>query len=28
MRSSADEIKAWRERLVAARLRQPFKQAF
>ncbi|MFI9424261.1 DUF4132 domain-containing protein [Streptomyces achromogenes] len=28
IRSSADEIKAWRERLVAARLRQPFKQAF
>ncbi|MFF9581193.1 DUF4132 domain-containing protein [Streptomyces achromogenes] len=28
IRASADEIRAWRERLVAARLRQPFKQAF
>lgn len=28
IRASADEIRAWRERLVAERLRQPFKQAF
>ncbi|MFI5676359.1 DUF4132 domain-containing protein [Streptomyces cellulosae] len=28
IRASADEVRAWRERLVAERLRQPFKQAF
>ncbi|MEU9986830.1 DUF4132 domain-containing protein [Streptomyces sp. NPDC048045] len=28
VRASADDIRAWRERLVAERLRQPFKQAF
>ncbi|MGW3205668.1 DUF4132 domain-containing protein [Streptomyces sp. NPDC001135] len=28
IRASTDEIRQWRERLVAARLRQPFKQAF
>ncbi|MER6080935.1 DUF4132 domain-containing protein [Streptomyces sp. NPDC001833] len=28
IRASADDIRAWRERLVAERLRQPFKQAF
>jgi hypothetical protein len=28
IRSSTEEIRAWRERLVAERLRQPFKQAF
>jgi len=28
IRASVDDIKAWRERLVAERLRQPFKQAF
>ncbi|MEU6669640.1 DUF4132 domain-containing protein [Streptomyces sp. NPDC046727] len=28
IRAATDEIRAWRERLVAERLRQPFKQAF
>ncbi|WP_406422033.1 DUF4132 domain-containing protein [Streptomyces sp. NBC_00842] len=28
IRASTDDIRAWRERLVAERLRQPFKQAF
>ncbi|WP_225839314.1 DUF4132 domain-containing protein [Streptomyces sp. NK08204] len=28
IRASRDDIRAWRERLVAERLRQPFKQAF
>ncbi|MFD8725585.1 DUF4132 domain-containing protein [Streptomyces sp. NPDC059629] len=28
IRAQADDIRAWRERLVAERLRQPFKQAF
>ncbi|MDT0462600.1 DUF4132 domain-containing protein [Streptomyces gibsoniae] len=28
IRASADDIRSWRERLVAERLRQPFKQAF
>ncbi|MDQ1068255.1 DUF4132 domain-containing protein [Streptomyces canus] len=28
IRASVDEVRAWRERLVAERLRQPFKQAF
>ncbi|MGW0083546.1 DUF4132 domain-containing protein [Streptomyces sp. NPDC003393] len=28
IRASKDDIRAWRERLVAQRLRQPFKQAF
>nr|WSY54816.1 DUF4132 domain-containing protein [Streptomyces sp. NBC_00886] len=28
IRATADDIRAWRERLVAERLRQPFKQAF
>ncbi|WP_251096368.1 DUF4132 domain-containing protein [Streptomyces sp. Caat 7-52] len=28
IRASTEEIRAWRERLVTARLRQPFKQAF
>ncbi|MEV5984292.1 DUF4132 domain-containing protein [Streptomyces sp. NPDC052051] len=28
IRASADDIRAWRERLVGERLRQPFKQAF
>ncbi|MFF0793303.1 DUF4132 domain-containing protein [Streptomyces spiralis] len=28
IRASADDTRAWRERLVAKRLRQPFKQAF
>ncbi|WP_199546273.1 DUF4132 domain-containing protein [Streptomyces sp. N35] len=28
IRAAADEVRAWRERLIADRLRQPFKQAF
>ncbi|MEU6372899.1 DUF4132 domain-containing protein [Streptomyces sp. NPDC046909] len=28
IRASVDDIRAWRERIVGARLRQPFKQAF